>query len=152
MVHHYRTQTQISKLPRALLLVKADIQDPLRAVLPLPLHTTSLKPASLKAIFSSLSTLGFDDLPEVLPPFAQSIEEVQNSLGIAPRGVEEEAEDPEQEDVQRSEAVKGEESAEDKSSEIDKETIYMAIVTSDSTVVYYRLSRGIRKPADIPDE
>jgi len=36
--------------------------------------------------------------------------------------------------------------------EIDAETIYMAIATTDSTVVYYRLSRGIKKPADIPDE
>ena len=36
--------------------------------------------------------------------------------------------------------------------ELDKEMIYMGIVTSDSTVVYYKLTKGIRKPADIPDE
>lgn len=36
--------------------------------------------------------------------------------------------------------------------EIDTDTLYMAIVTTDSTVVYYKLARGIRKPADIPDE
>ena len=36
--------------------------------------------------------------------------------------------------------------------ELDKEMIYMGIVTSDSTVVYYKLTKGIKKPADIPDE
>lgn len=36
--------------------------------------------------------------------------------------------------------------------DIDRETIYLAIVTTDSTVVYYKLSKGIKKPADIPDE
>lgn len=36
--------------------------------------------------------------------------------------------------------------------EIEKETIYMGIVTTDSTVVYYKLTKGIKKPADIPDE
>lgn len=38
------------------------------------------------------------------------------------------------------------------SEEIEKETIYMGIVTTDSTVVYYKLTKGIKKPADIPDE
>jgi hypothetical protein len=36
--------------------------------------------------------------------------------------------------------------------ELDKEMIYMGIVTTDSTVVYYKLTKGIKKPADIPDE
>lgn len=45
----------------------------------------------------------------------------------------------------------GQEAAEVNES-IDRETIYLAIVTSDSTVVYYKLSKGIKKPADIPDE
>ncbi len=36
--------------------------------------------------------------------------------------------------------------------EIDKDMIYMAITNPDSTVVYYKLTRGIKKPADIPDE
>lgn len=36
--------------------------------------------------------------------------------------------------------------------DLDRDLIYMAIVTSDSTVVYYKLAKGIRKPADIPDE
>ena len=35
---------------------------------------------------------------------------------------------------------------------IDRGMIYIAIVTSDSTVVYYKLTKGIKKPADIPDE
>ena len=36
--------------------------------------------------------------------------------------------------------------------ELDKEMIYMGIVTTDSTVVYYKLTKGIKKPADVPDE
>lgn len=36
--------------------------------------------------------------------------------------------------------------------ELDAETLYLAITTTDSTVVYYKLSKGIKKPADIPDE
>ena len=48
--------------------------------------------------------------------------------------------------------VKANAEAENVSMDIDKDMIYMAIVTADSTVVYYRLSKGIKKPADIPDE
>jgi hypothetical protein len=40
----------------------------------------------------------------------------------------------------------------DSKPELDKETIYLAIVSTDSTVVYYKLSKGIKKPADVPDE
>jgi hypothetical protein len=36
--------------------------------------------------------------------------------------------------------------------EFDPDTLYVAIGTTDSTVVYYKLSRGIKKPHDIPDE
>ena len=35
---------------------------------------------------------------------------------------------------------------------LDRSMIYVSIVTADSTVVYYKLTRGIKKPADIPDE
>lgn len=38
------------------------------------------------------------------------------------------------------------------SAPIDREAIYMSIVTPDSSVVYYRLTKDIKKPADIPDE
>lgn len=38
------------------------------------------------------------------------------------------------------------------SDEFDPDTLYTAIVCADSTVVYYKLSRDIRKPHDIPDE
>ena len=41
---------------------------------------------------------------------------------------------------------------EERNVELDRQTIYMAIVATDSTVVYYKLSKGIKKPADIPDE
>ena len=36
--------------------------------------------------------------------------------------------------------------------QLDREMIYVAIVASDSTTVYYKLSKGIKKPADIPDD
>lgn len=36
--------------------------------------------------------------------------------------------------------------------EVDKESIYISIVTPDSSTVYYRLTKGIKKPSDVPDE
>jgi hypothetical protein len=78
-----------------------------------------------------------------MDPLAPSIQELQATLGrkepLSPTTesgvIEQSSEEPEQ-----------------ANEEIDPETIYMAIATTDSTVVYYRLSRGIKKPADIPDE
>ena len=121
-------------------------KDPLRAVLPLPLHTTSLRPSDLKAIFNALSQLTSSDIPPVMTPPAPSIEELHaviarnRDTADHPADGTNEKMDQAQVDVGR---VNG---------EIDAETIYMAIATTDSTVVYYRLSRGIKKPADIPDE
>lgn len=36
--------------------------------------------------------------------------------------------------------------------EIDKATIYVSTVLPDSSIVYYKLSKGVKKPEDIPDE
>lgn len=122
------------------------LQDPLRAVLPLPLHTTSLRPSDLKAIFNALFKLTSSDIPPVMTPPAPSVEELQaviarnRDTADHPADGADEKTDQAQVDAGR---VNG---------EIDAETIYMAIATTDSTVVYYRLSRGIKKPADIPDE
>lgn len=129
-----------------------DAQDPLRAVLPLPLHTTSLHPSSLKAIFSALSSLQYHDLPPVIEPLAPSVEQLRR---LAFKNSNQTSEGSTV-DQQRSEAgeveVEADAEAETVSMDIDKDMIYMAIVTADSTVVYYRLSKGIKKPADIPDE
>ncbi|KAK4689871.1 hypothetical protein P7C73_g256, partial [Tremellales sp. Uapishka_1] len=98
-------------------------QDPLRLVLPLPLHTTSLHPSSLKTIFDVLATLSFASLPSVIPPLTDDLASSPSMTARFPS-----------------------------SDEIDRDLLYFAISTTDSTVVYYKLSKGIKKPADIPDE
>jgi len=103
----------------------------------LPLHSTSLKPSSLKAIFSSLSSLTISDLPEPIPLLAPDIATLRREVALKKgQDIPEEAE---------TETVETE-------AELDKEMIYMGIVTTDSTVVYYKLTKGIKKPADVPDE
>ncbi|TXT13001.1 hypothetical protein VHUM_01402 [Vanrija humicola] len=111
-------------------------EDPLRAVLPLPLHTTSLTPHELKAVFGALARLDVAALPEPLPPLAPSVAELQEKLGKTDQ-LAEVAEEPEPDSTPAT---------------FDPDTLYMAIVATDSTVVYYKLSRGIKKPHDIPDE
>ncbi|WVN89427.1 uncharacterized protein L203_104650 [Cryptococcus depauperatus CBS 7841] len=117
-------------------------QDPLRAILPLPLHTTSLRPSSLRSIFSGLAGLQADKLPEPIPPFAPLLDELCERLGKIDQAVNDEPQGQEQQ--------KNEQDRE--TLEVDQNTLYMAIVTGDSTVVYYKVSKGIKKPADIPDE
>ncbi|KAI9638766.1 tRNA intron endonuclease [Dioszegia hungarica] len=123
-------------------------QDPLRVVLPLPLHTTALKPSILKLIYSTLASLPFSAIPVPDDPLVPSIEEVQREMASR-RVTSGDAETGE--GSTEKEKDNGQEAAEVNES-IDRETIYLAIVTSDSTVVYYKLSKGIKKPADIPDE
>ncbi|KAL1412579.1 hypothetical protein Q8F55_000326 [Vanrija albida] len=113
-------------------------EDPLRAVLPLPLHTTSLTPQELKAVFGALAAVSADNLPPPLPPLAKSVAELQAQLGkSSSSGLDDVAEETEVTAPPAS---------------FDPDTLYMAIVATDSTVVYYKLSRGIKKPHDIPDE
>ena len=124
-------------------------------VLPLPLHTTSLKPSSLKSIFASLSSLPLSSLPDPVPRLAPDILELQRRVertraekekhesGEVRSELREKAEVDEVDDVDVDSAV---------NEQVDREMIYIAIVASDSTTVYYKLSKGIRKPADIPDE
>ncbi|WVF69785.1 hypothetical protein IAT40_004564 [Kwoniella sp. CBS 6097] len=136
-------------------------EDPLRAVLPLPMHTTSLKPSSLRSIFNALSTTSLDDLPEPFEPLAPTVDELREKLegsavavAVAPSEVEAADEDSSQADRQHTSDQSQSTSSTTTTTtpELDKETIYTAIVTPDSTVVYYKLSKGIKKPADIPDE
>ncbi|KIY33592.1 hypothetical protein I305_03984 [Cryptococcus gattii E566] len=124
-------------------------EDPLRAVLPLPLHTTSLRPSVLKSIFKELALIEVTSLAEPIPPFAPTLDGLREQLSQiqVPEDAEKTQEDDKGERERTQEGKLGEESE-----EFDRETIYMAIVTGDSTVVYYKLSKGIKKPADIPDE
>jgi hypothetical protein len=101
--------------------------------LPLPLHTTSLRPSSLRAIFLALSDITPSSLPPPIPPVAPSLDELRRRVGRTADLVE--AAEPEVVEV-----------------EVDAETLYMAISTTDSSVVYYKITKGIKKPADIPDE
>ena len=105
----------------------------------MPLHSTSLKPSSLKAIFSSLSSLTISDLPEPIPLLAPDIATLRREVALK------KGQDIPEEEEQEKETVKTD-------VELDKEMIYMGIVTTDSTVVYYKLTKGIKKPADVPDE
>jgi hypothetical protein len=181
----------------------ADQQDALRIVLPLPLHTTALRPSSLKAIFNAARSLTLDTLPPADEQLVPSIAELKARAARSakagkggasvkdesgkqtgengqehPRaefkeddigGADEKA-DAAERDASRSGqqghedgGVPPTEAAEEKGgtdvradtdtdTEIDRDTLYMAICTTDATVVYYKLARGIRKPADIPDE
>ncbi|ORX37598.1 hypothetical protein BD324DRAFT_386889 [Kockovaella imperatae] len=128
--------------------------EPLRAVLPLPLHTTALRPSSLRAIFQALEALSDDDIPHALPDFAPSVEELQER---AQRGKQVSQTDGTR-NVGLPDPTDGEENTppahgpEVINKSLDRDMIYVAIVTTDSTVVYYKLTKGIKKPADIPDE
>lgn len=101
------------------------VQDPIRLILPLAINTNSLTPAALKSIFLVLNSMDTDRLPEILPPL-----------------VETPTVDSEDDKVAEGEAE----------AILDKETIYISIATPDSSVVYYKLAKGIKKPQDVPDE
>lgn len=159
-------------------LIAESVQDALRVVLPLPLHTTSLRPSSLREIFAALETLETSAIPPpaalLVPPVGEVKAELEkrraerrsaNADGAESEGgdVAGAEDDGQQADDELSPVIEegGDGEAGDEPSdsapvtvneEIDKETLYMAIVTQDSTVVYYKLSKGIKKPADIPDE
>ncbi len=95
--------------------------------------------------------MAIDDLPSPLPDFAPSVARLRTAYK-AMQGVN--AEEHElgavNENVEKENAAADD--AEDRSNEFDPNTLYTAIMCADSTVVYYNLSRGIRKPHDIPDE
>ncbi|WRT64752.1 uncharacterized protein IL334_001686 [Kwoniella shivajii] len=130
--------------------------DPLRAVLPIPIHTTSLKPSSLKTIFNQLSSLSLENLPQPFEPLAPSLDDLRDEITKSTLTKEEGSQEVSNVDTETptSQAEKGEREGEIQEDQVklDKETIYTSIVTPDSTVVYYKISKGIKKPADIPDE
>jgi hypothetical protein len=101
-----------------------DYQDSTRMVLPLHFHANNLTPKALKTIYKLLNQLSVADLPPILPSPHDDGDEA--------------AEDDKEEDT-----------AQDT---LDTKTIYISIVTPDSSVVYYKLTQGIKKPDDIPDE
>lgn len=107
-------------------------------VMPLHFHANNLTPRALKAIYKQLNRLTLEDLPPVLPSPLPVSEIAQTENDI-----------PEEDDGEQEEgAVEG--TAEHDI--LDLKTIYISIVTPDSSVVYYKLTQGIKKPDDIPDE
>ncbi|BEI81013.1 hypothetical protein CcaverHIS002_0201730 [Cutaneotrichosporon cavernicola] len=118
-------------------------EDPLRAVLPLPLHTNALLPSELKGIFDALAKVSIDDLPPPITEFAPSVDSLRKAYSTMTGTEAEEG---------SLSAVGEEKEAQAGKAEFDPDTLYTAIMCADSTVVYYKLSRGIRKPHDIPDE
>lgn len=107
-------------------------------MLPLPLHTTALTPKELRSIFASLREVTVESLPEALPALAPTMAELRTQLAERIG----EAQEEEEEGSEPTEA----------NSCFDPDTLYVAINDPDSSVVYYKLSRGIKKPHDIPDE
>lgn len=105
----------------------------------MPLHTTALKPSELKIIFTALGKLDTEGLPDCVPPIAESVETLRDEYRRRTGEGQEEPSVDEAPDV-------------GPPGTYDPETIYVAIGSTDSTVVYYKLSKGIRKPHDIPDE
>jgi hypothetical protein len=81
-----------------------------------------------------------EELPQPIPLLAPDIATLRRQLALD-KGMDVLEEDPEEKKVDPTNSVT-----------LDKEMIYMGIVTTDSTVVYYKLTKGIKKPADIPDE
>ncbi|KAG7563103.1 hypothetical protein FFLO_01411 [Filobasidium floriforme] len=99
-------------------------EDSTRMVLPLHFHANNLTPKALKTIYKLLNQLSVADLPPILPSPHDDGDEA--------------AEDDKEEDATQN--------------TLDTKTIYISIVTPDSSVVYYKLTQGIKKPDDIPDE
>jgi hypothetical protein len=114
------------------------LQHPIRMILPIPLNSDSLTPAHLKVLYSELDMMNKNDLPNPLPsPLAQvsnKDREGADSMleGATPIGPN---------DEEKAQA-----------GHLDKESFYISMVTPDSSVVYYKLSKGIKKPHDVPDE
>lgn len=105
-------------------------------VLPLHFHAQDLTPRVLRSIYKQLSKLSVEDLPPVLSsPYGDDEDDSED---------EEEEEDRHEEGLEKKKKV-----TEDT---LDIKTIYISIVTPDSSVVYYKLTQGIKKPDDIPDE
>jgi hypothetical protein len=101
-------------------------------VLPLHFHANNLTPRVLKLIYKQLNQLSMKDLAPILP----------SPLSVS--------------DISQPTDNEDEENGDDKKIEtdglLDLKTIYISIVTPDSSVVYYKLTQGIKKPDDIPDE
>jgi hypothetical protein len=107
-------------------------------VLPLHFHANNLTPRALKAIYKQLNRLSIQDLPPVLPSPLPATEKSQLN------------QDRDEEDEIEEEGRLAEENR--PTDLLDVKTIYISIVTPDSSVVYYKLTKGIKKPDDIPDE
>ncbi|KAJ9122074.1 hypothetical protein QFC24_004301 [Naganishia onofrii] len=105
---------------------RKSLADPIRLILPLAININSLTPDALQSIFAALQSLEVNTLPQPLPPL---IETPKSGFEV--------------------DSVEDSDSAE---ATLDKETIYISIATPDSSVVYYKLTKGIKKPQDVPDE
>ena len=124
-------------------------------MLPLPLHTTSLLPASLKSIFTAIKSLSLNNIPKADEAIVPSVAELKARAGIRPDDPSDPATSQGEaalEGGNAQEAIVSVDADGQAKVDIDRDTLYMAICTTDSTVVYYKLSRGVKKPADIPDE
>ncbi|WWC59489.1 uncharacterized protein I303_102045 [Kwoniella dejecticola CBS 10117] len=149
------TDTRISELGGWVVLIgHKNKADPLRAVVPLPIHTTSLKPSSLKAIFSALKSTSLADVPGPFEKLAPTMDDLKAQIVQDQHPAKDIEVSTQPQDSTDDQSMPTEDADQDDEAKIDldKETIYTSIVTPDSTVVYYKISKGIKKPSDIPDE
>jgi hypothetical protein len=108
-------------------------------------------------VFNALSSLSAETVPPADRPLVPTVEDVQAQMASRRAKTDEsegvfDADSPTDAGFRPAGAEELGSSRGESCSDIDRETLYLSIVTSDSTVVYYKLSKGIKKPADIPDE
>jgi hypothetical protein len=112
-------------------------QHPIRVIISIPIETDALTPSRLKSTFAAISSLTDDSLPPPIPFPLARVAKTDGQLVDTSEGAV--APEPSNEEKERA-------------GTLDKETIYISIATPDSSVVYYKLSKGIKKPHDVPDE
>lgn len=108
-------------------------------ILPLPIDSAELTPAKLKVVYRALAALSEDTLPPVIPSPLAEVEAAPSTEASEDRPAVETTSTADTKDP----ALAG---------KLDHESIYISIATPDSSVVYYKLSKGIKKPHDVPDE
>lgn len=111
-------------------------------VLPLHISAQNLTPRILRSLFGELGRLTLEDLPNPIP----------SPIDIPAIGDDDDGD--EHEVVKEEGKAAGKEDGQERGSaaKLDRETIYISIATQDSSIVYYKLTKGIKKPDDIPDE
>jgi len=114
------------------------VDHPIRMVLPMASDSQALTPARLKVLYHELGLIDEDRLPPLVP---SSLADAISKDGYVKQAMQDPATSMEASDEEKAQA-----------GHLDKESFYLSMATPDSSVVYYKLSKGINKPHDVPDE